>query len=57
MVGQTFNDLEFFSNNQFWAGGGHGNLEITTNAGGTVLPKAFFKIDSANTHRPILLPC
>ena len=46
-LGYTHNDLQFFSGNQFWAGGGHGFLELTSNAGGTPLPKAYFLIDSA----------
>jgi large repetitive protein len=41
-------DLSFWNNDQFWAGGGHGFLEITTNGGGIPLPKAFFKIDTTN---------
>ncbi|HLP37437.1 FG-GAP-like repeat-containing protein [Lacibacter sp.] len=42
----SHNDLHFYSTNQFWAGGGHGFLEITTNGGGTPLPRAYFIIDS-----------
>lgn len=40
-------DLFFINNNQFWAGGARDFLEITTNAGGTPLPKAYWKIDTA----------
>lgn len=39
-------DLHFWNNDQFWAGGGHGFLELSTNGGGTPLPKAYFKIDT-----------
>lgn len=42
----SHNDLHFHSSSQFWAGGGHGFLEITTNSGDTPLPKAYFLIDS-----------
>ncbi|OQP57205.1 hypothetical protein A3860_11640 [Niastella vici] len=47
-LGYGHNDLHFWNNNQFWAGGGHGFLEITTNGGGIPLPKAFFSIDTTN---------
>lgn len=40
-------DLYFFNANQFWVGGAHGFLEYTTNTGGTPLPKAYFRIDTA----------
>jgi len=43
----THTDLFFSSNTQFWAGGGQGFLEITNNAGGVPLPKAFFSIDTS----------
>lgn len=46
-LGYTHNDLSFVNQNQFWAGGGHGLLEISTNAGGTPLPRAFFKVDTS----------
>jgi photosystem II stability/assembly factor-like uncharacterized protein len=45
-LGYSHNDLHFFSSTQFWAGGGHGFLELSTNAGGTTMPKAYFKIDT-----------
>jgi len=45
-LGYSHDDLFFISNTQFWAGGGHGFLEISTNAGGTPLPKAYFKFDT-----------
>lgn len=38
-------DLQIL-NNQLWAGGGHGFLEMSTNLGGTPLPKAYFEIDT-----------
>ena len=43
----THNDLQYW-NNRLWAGGGHGFLELNTNAG-VSLPKAYFKIDTANS--------
>ena len=43
-------DLYFFNTNQFWAGGAHGFLEYTTNAGGTPLPKAYFNIDTSGLY-------
>ena len=50
-LGYTHNDLFFASNDQFWAGGGHGFLEINTNATVTPLfPKAAFKIDTVSLH-------
>lgn len=45
-LGFTHNDLYFFDGSQFWAGGGHGFLELTTNGGGQTLPKAYFRIDT-----------
>ncbi|WP_276503211.1 FG-GAP-like repeat-containing protein [Terrimonas pollutisoli] len=46
-LGYSHNDLHFWDSTQFWAGGGHGFLEITNNGGGNSMPKAFFKIDTA----------
>ncbi len=43
----SHNDFQCL-NNQLWAGGGHGFLELSTNAGGTPLPKAYFKVDTTN---------
>ncbi|MBO9198676.1 MULTISPECIES: FG-GAP-like repeat-containing protein [Niastella] len=40
------NDLHFWDKDQFWAGGEHGLLEISTNGGGTPLPRAYFKVDT-----------
>ena len=45
-LGYTHNDLQCFSLTQLWAGGGHGFLELNTNANGQPLPRAFFKIDT-----------
>jgi large repetitive protein len=47
-LGYGHNDLYILNTNQLWAGGGHGFLELSTNGGGTPLPKAFFKIDDTN---------
>jgi photosystem II stability/assembly factor-like uncharacterized protein len=44
----TLNDLFFLTDQQFWAGGGSTYLELTTNGGGTPLPKAYFTIDTTN---------
>jgi len=45
-LGYSHNTLFFWDNNEFWAGGGHGFCELTTNAGGNSLPLAHFKIDA-----------
>ncbi|MES1159133.1 MAG: FG-GAP-like repeat-containing protein [Bacteroidota bacterium] len=42
----SYNDLYFLNNQQFWAGGATGLLEISGNGGGLTLPSAFFKIDT-----------
>lgn len=42
----TNTDLQCLSAMQFWAGGGHGFLEMSTNGGGTPIPTAYFKIDT-----------
>ncbi len=49
-LGHNHNDLQLFSATQLWAGGGHGFLEISTNAGGTPLPRAYFLVDSAGVN-------
>jgi photosystem II stability/assembly factor-like uncharacterized protein len=46
--GYGHNDLQFWNKDQFWAGGGHGFIELTTNGGGIPLPKAYFLIDTTN---------
>jgi len=43
-------DLFCYSSNQLWAGGGHGFLELSTNGGGTPLPKAFFSKDTTGLY-------
>lgn len=45
-LGYTHNDLQCLNATQLWAGGGHGFLEINTNAGGQPIPKAYFRIDT-----------
>jgi|GEM_PF-3819864 len=44
-LGYTHNTFARASANQFWAGGGHGLLEISTNNGGATLPVAKFMAD------------
>ena len=45
-LGYTHKDLQCLSATQLWAGGGAGFLELSTNGGGTPIPKAYFKIDT-----------
>lgn len=45
-LGWGHEDIHFYNSNQFWCGGGHGFLELTTNGGGLPFPKAHFKIDT-----------
>lgn len=45
----THFDIQYL-NNQLWAGGGHGFLELGTNGGGIPLPKAYFKTDTAGLY-------
>ena len=45
-LGFQHTDIQVGSTNQIWAGGGQGFLELSTNGGGTPLPKAYFKIDT-----------
>jgi len=40
-------DLQCLGNTQVWAGGGHGFIEMSTNAGGTPIPSAYFSIDTS----------
>ncbi|MDH7460576.1 T9SS type A sorting domain-containing protein [Chitinophagaceae bacterium 26-R-25] len=42
----SYNDLQNLSATQLWAGGATGVLEMSTNAGGTPLPKAYFIVDT-----------
>jgi photosystem II stability/assembly factor-like uncharacterized protein len=51
-LGYGHNDLHILNTNQLWAGGGHGFLELSTNGGGTPLPKAYFKIDTTSVYMP-----
>lgn len=44
-LGFGHEDLYFFDANRFWAGGGYGFLEITTNDGGATVPLANFVVD------------
>ncbi|RBL89270.1 YCF48-related protein [Chitinophaga flava] len=45
-LGYSHNDFQLFGNNQLWAGGGHGFLELSNNGGGSPIPAARFKIDT-----------
>ena len=42
----SFNAMQI-SGNSVWAGGGHGFLELSTNAGGLPIPKAIFTVDTS----------
>jgi len=44
-------ELRFFNSSQFWSGGGHGFLEITTDGGGTPLPKSYFSVDTMGVNQ------
>lgn len=46
-LGYGNNDLQVLNSNQLWAGGGHGFLQINTNADAAPLPKAYFAIDTS----------
>lgn len=46
-LGYEHNDMQCYTESQLWAGGGHGFLELSTNSGGTPLPRALFRIDTA----------
>lgn len=43
----THNDLQCFSANQVWAGGGQGLIELNTNASNSSIPQAYFNIDTS----------
>ncbi len=45
-LGYYHHDIQAISKTQFWCGGVSDFLELSTNAGGTPYPKAFFKIDT-----------
>ncbi|SFM90534.1 Por secretion system C-terminal sorting domain-containing protein [Chitinophaga sp. YR627] len=48
-LGYSHYDLQCLSATQLWAGGGHGYLEMTTNAGGTAIA-AYFKTDTTGMY-------
>jgi photosystem II stability/assembly factor-like uncharacterized protein len=54
-LGYTHNDLSFWNTDQFWAGGGHGFLELSTNGGGRTLPTSLFRIDTTGVHNTQLV--
>lgn len=41
----THYDAQFWDVNNFWVGGGYGFIELTTNGGGTPIPRPVFTID------------
>lgn len=43
-------EFNFWNDNQFWAGGIHGFLTLTTNGGGRPIPQANFSIDTNNVY-------
>jgi hypothetical protein len=45
-LGYGFSDLFFINNSQFWAGGGQGFLELTTNGGGIPILRSNFIADT-----------
>jgi photosystem II stability/assembly factor-like uncharacterized protein len=45
--GFSFNDLQYWSNGEIWAGGAHGFLELGMGGGGTSIPMAYFLIDTS----------
>lgn len=49
-LGFSHRDMQFHSQDQFWAGGARDFIEISTNAGGTRIPKAYFTIDTTNVY-------
>lgn len=50
-LGYSHKDLQCWTENQLWAGGGDESwLELSTNGGGTPLPAAYFKIDTTNSY-------
>jgi PKD repeat protein len=56
-LGYGHNNFFFWDPTTFWAGGGHGFIELTTNGGGTTLPKALFSVDLSqlNSNNKIVL--
>lgn len=49
-LGYSHYDLFVRDINQFWAGGGHGFLELTTNGGGSPIPAPLFLVDTTNLY-------
>jgi photosystem II stability/assembly factor-like uncharacterized protein len=47
-LGYTLIDMQFLSSTQWWAGGGHGYLELTTDGGGTPVPTPYFSFDTTH---------
>ncbi|RYZ24030.1 MAG: hypothetical protein EOO16_02380 [Chitinophagaceae bacterium] len=45
-LGYGHNDIQCLNAQQFWAAGGRDFIQLSTNGGGTPLPKAFFKADT-----------
>lgn len=45
-LGYTHNDLQVLNDDQLWAGGRHGFLELNTNSSAAPLPGAYFNIDT-----------
>ncbi|MCQ6957182.1 FG-GAP-like repeat-containing protein [Mucilaginibacter aquariorum] len=45
-LGYTLNDFQF-NGNTVWTAGGHGQIQVSSNGGGTPIPKALFTIDTA----------
>lgn len=43
-------DIQCLNENQLWCGGHQDFLELSTNGGGTPIPKAFFRIDTVNSY-------
>ncbi|MES2849449.1 MAG: hypothetical protein V4685_10365, partial [Bacteroidota bacterium] len=54
-LGYTHNDLQCFSINQVWAGGGHGFLELNTNANNSSIPKGYFSVDTSGAGPSVTL--
>jgi photosystem II stability/assembly factor-like uncharacterized protein len=49
-LGFGLHGLAFAGNDQFWAYGYREVIQLTTNAGGTPLPRAYFKVDTAGLY-------
>lgn len=45
-LGYGHQAIQSINTSQIWVGGGRGFLELTTNAGGVPIPKAYYKIDT-----------